>query len=99
MRSYCSRRLIHAAFLYGSIAKGSDTAQSDSDILIVSDTLTYPDIFALLEPIEAKLGRLVRPTVVTREEWTRQAATRDSFAAHVSAGPRVFLLGSADDIS
>ena len=92
-------RVIHAAFLYGSIAKGSDTARSDIDVLIVSDTLTYPDVFGLLETVQATLGRPVRPTVMTRDEWRKQAAASDTFAARVSAGPRVFVLGSADELA
>ena len=29
---------IHAAFVYGSVAKGTDTAASDIDLLVVSDS-------------------------------------------------------------
>lgn len=34
---------IVAAFVYGSVAKGSDTAQSDIDLMVVSDSLEYAD--------------------------------------------------------
>jgi len=37
------------SFYYGSIAKGDDTAASDIDLMVISDRLTYPDLFAALE--------------------------------------------------
>ena len=37
---------IRAAFVYGSVAKGQDTAASDVDLMVVSDRLTHADLFA-----------------------------------------------------
>ena len=59
---------ISAAFVYGSVAKGQDTSTSDIDLMVVSDTLTYADIFAALEETADRLGRPVNPTVYSREE-------------------------------
>jgi hypothetical protein len=39
---------IRLAFVYGSIAKGTDTAKSDVDLLLVSDDLTHFDAYELL---------------------------------------------------
>ena len=36
---------IRAAFIYGSIAKGSDTATSDIDLMVISDEVAYADLF------------------------------------------------------
>src|SRR4026209_256246 len=38
---------IRAAFVYGSVAKGSDQATSDIDLMVVSDTLSYGDVFGV----------------------------------------------------
>jgi predicted nucleotidyltransferase len=90
---------IRAAFVYGSVAKGTDTAGSDVDVLVVSDTLTYPDVHELVAAVEERLGRSVRPTVMSTSEWARQVAKADSFARRLSVGPRLFLVGSADDLA
>lgn len=37
---------LHAAFVYGSIAKGEDTAASGIDLMLVSDTLAYAEVMA-----------------------------------------------------
>ena len=90
---------IHAAFVYGSVAKGTDKAGSDIDIIVVSDTLTYPDLFDALRSAEAALARPVNPNVMTRREWRAKRAEKDSFAARIAGGPRVFLIGSDDDLA
>ncbi len=46
-----------AAFVYGSVAKNTDTATSDIDLMVISDELTYPDLFAALEAANAVIGR------------------------------------------
>ena len=89
---------ITAAFVYGSVANGSDTARSDVDLMVISDDLGYPDVFDAIEPAEAILARTVNPMVVTSPEWRSQKGNQGSFAARISAQPRVFVLGSADDV-
>src|SRR5688572_23900594 len=49
--------VIRAAFVYGSVAKGSDTAASDIDLMVIADDLTYADLFAALEDASSRLGR------------------------------------------
>src|SRR5712691_8708202 len=42
---------IRAAFVYGSVAKATDQASSDIDLMIVSDSLTYGDVFGVLDGV------------------------------------------------
>ena len=84
---------ITAAFVYGSIAKGSDRADSDIDVIVVGHDLDYGAVFQALEAAERALGRKINPTVMTPEEWQTKATQSDSFVSRVMAGPRVFLLG------
>jgi len=89
---------IALAFIYGSVAEGRDRADSDVDVLVVSDDVSYPDVYAALEGVEALLGRRVEPTVVTRLEWQRKIELEDSFVARVVAGPKLLLIGTPDDL-
>ncbi|GAB4249704.1 MAG: hypothetical protein Kow00129_10530 [Thermoleophilia bacterium] len=89
---------IQAAFIYGSVAKGTDTAESDIDLLVVSDSLGYQDLFETLQEAEALLGRPVNPTVMSEEAWRAKQSEDDSFAARVAEGPRLFVIGSDDDL-
>ena len=87
---------IVAAFVYGSVAKGTDRAKSDIDVLVLSDTLSYADLFEALQLAEALIGRAVNPTVMTPAQWRTKRGRRDSFVARVGSQPKVFLIGSED---
>jgi predicted nucleotidyltransferase len=90
---------IRAAFVFGSVAQGSDTASSDIDLLVISDVLHYPDLYEALQGAETLLARPVNPTVMTLADWRAKRAQQDSFAARVAAQPKLFVLGSEDDLA
>jgi predicted nucleotidyltransferase len=50
-------RAIRSAFVYGSVAKGTDTAHSDIDLLVIGDDLDYADLYAAAQDVERKLRR------------------------------------------
>lgn len=87
------------AFVFGSVAKGNDRAGSDIDLLVVSDDLSYQEVYPALEAAEAALARRIDPTVLTRAEWKRKAARDDSFAARILDQPKLFVIGSADALA
>jgi len=84
---------IHAAWLYGSVAKGTDRAQSDMDVLIVADDLTLEEVYTALRPAEKRLGRTVSPTLYTRKEFERRRTAKNPFLSKVLAGERILLVG------
>jgi predicted nucleotidyltransferase len=90
---------ITAAFVYGSIAKGVDRADSDIDLMVISDTLDYGALYAALQNAEATLGRPVSPNLMSRAEWRSKCSQKDSFATRIAAKPRLFVVGSVDDIA
>lgn len=90
---------IYAAFVYGSVAKRQDTASSDIDLTIVSDELTYPDVFTVLEEVTTRLGREVKPTIYSRKQWVQRLARGDSFIKRVLAQPRIWLIGDDDALA
>lgn len=90
---------IHAAFVYGSVAKGTDKAGSDIDLMVISDELGYADLYEALQSAEEILARPINPNVMSRREWRSKRAEPDAFAARIAAGPRLFVIGSADDVA
>jgi predicted nucleotidyltransferase len=81
------------ATLYGSVAKGSDRAQSDVDLLVVADDLTLEQLFAALAPAEKRLGRPISPTLYTPAEFRRRRASKNPFLEKVLAGEHQVLIG------
>ena len=90
---------LHAAFVFGSVAKGSDTASSDIDLMLVSDALTYADAMAALHPLMERLGREINPTLYTRAELRKRIAEGNSFVTRVLAQPRLWLIGNDDALA
>ncbi len=90
---------ISAAFVYGSVSKGQDSAGSDIDLMIISDDLAYPDLFKVLEGASRRLGRPVNPTVYSVSELAKRIRERNSFAVRVLKQPKIWLIGGEDDLA
>jgi predicted nucleotidyltransferase len=90
---------IHAAFVYGSVAKGQDTASSDIDLMVISDDLTYADIFGAVEAAAVKLGRKINPTVYTTKDLTVRLQHGNAFIKRVLAQRKLWIIGGEDDLT
>jgi predicted nucleotidyltransferase len=89
---------IKTAFVYGSVAKGADTARSDIDLMVIADGLSYTDLFEGLQKAEQVIGRPVNPNVLTLKDWRRKLAQKDSFVGRINAQPKIFVIGSKSDL-
>jgi len=89
---------IHAAFVFGSVAKQADTATSDIDLMIVSDTLEYGDTFLALHTAAEQLGREVNPVIYTRKELAKRVSDGEGFVTRVLAQPKAWLIGGEDGL-
>lgn len=90
---------IRLALLYGSVAKRTDTAMSDIDVLVVSDDLTLEELFTALQDAERDLGRGVSPTLYTSDEFRRRRRSGHPFLTRVLEGPHVALVGEPDAVA
>jgi predicted nucleotidyltransferase len=84
---------LDTAFIYGSVAKGTDTAKSDIDVMLVGKDLLLSKVLHLVEPLEAQLGRKINATCLTPLEFKRRLAEHDSFISRVVAQPALPLIG------
>lgn len=89
---------IYLAVLYGSVAKQTDRATSDIDVLIVTDELTLEEVFAATERAEKHLARTVSPTLYTAAEFHRRRKAKHPFLTKVLDGEHVVLLGNEDAV-
>ncbi len=90
---------VRAAFVYGSVARGRDRADSDVDVFIVSDRLSYAGLFSALEPAAGRLGRKVAPTICSSAELRERVRSGNSFVVRVPAQPKLWLIGGEDDLA
>lgn len=88
---------LKAAWVYGSVAKQTDTAQSDIDVMLIGENLLLGNILELLVPLEEQLGRKINPTCYTPTDFERRRAEPDSFVNRVLKQPILPLIGDAHE--
>lgn len=87
---------IFLALIYGSVAKHTDTANSDIDLLVVSDELTLESLYSHLSDAEKNLGRRINPTLYTEAEFQVRLANGSAFLMQVLEQPKILLKGDLD---
>jgi len=92
------RQRITSAFVYGSIAKGSDTPSSDIDLMVIGEELNYGEIYSALQKAETVLSRPINPNLMAPSDWARKLHEKNAFVVNVMNQPKLFVLGSQDDL-
>jgi len=88
---------VSIAFVYGSIARQEERAESDIDLMIIGD-IELDDVLVRLPEAETALGRAVNPTVYSIHEFKRKLAEGNHFLNAVLGGKKVFLIGNEDEL-
>jgi predicted nucleotidyltransferase len=88
---------IAAAFVYGSMANGEATSQSDIDLLAVGD-VDEMALHTALSQAEKKLGRPVNYTLMSRREFHERRGQKGGFLDRVLSGQKILITGSIDEI-
>ncbi|HZQ18056.1 MAG TPA: nucleotidyltransferase domain-containing protein [Terriglobales bacterium] len=88
---------IVSAFVYGSVAREQETAQSDVDLMVVGKA-TLEEVLSRLSTAEKGIGRSINPTVYSLAEFKSKLAAGNHFLTSVLKGPKVFLLGDEDEL-
>ena len=84
------------AFLFGSFAEGSDSAESDVDVMIVGD-VSFAAVSDALGDVQTDLRREINPTVYKLTEFRKKIST--PFISSVMKKPKVFLIGDEDELA
>lgn len=86
------------AFIFGSVARGSEGAASDVDLLIVGD-VTFGEVAEAVGPAQERLAREVNPKVYPQAEFVTKVRAGQHFLTRVLALPKVFLVGTDHDLA
>ena len=87
---------IAQAFVFGSIARQEDTAGSDVDLLVLSDTLGYGEVFGALESASQTLGRTINPALYTTADFRARLQGDNAFINRVMQQPKIWLIGQEE---
>ena len=78
--------------LFGSVARGDATADSDIDVLIVSDEVDLEEIYSVLASVERKLRRKINPNVYNRAAYERRVAEGNPFVTRILSSATITLI-------
>ncbi len=98
LREAIGWRAVRVAFVFGSVAKGMVGAESDVDMMVIGD-LGLRELSGRLSGVSDRLGREINPHVLTPNEFRKRRQAREHFMNSVMASPKIFVLGSEDDLS
>ena len=89
---------LHQVFIYGSVARAEDTANSDIDLLLTGEDLAYAEVMGLLGDAEKSLGRTINPTIYEPDQFKDKLRRENTFLTRVMDQPRLWIKGETDDI-
>ncbi len=89
---------VKVAFVFGSMARGTETTSSDVDLLIIG-AADFGSFVDALHPAQQQLGREINPKVFSVREWKAKLRSKDSFISEIVPQPKIFLIGSDDALA
>jgi len=89
---------IDIVFVFGSVAKGNETAQSDIDLFIIGD-LGLREISKLLKEPSDILGREINPHLMSLNEFITRKQEGEHFISSVIQSPRIMIIGTEDEFA
>lgn len=87
---------IELAFLFGSIARGTETTNSDIDLMLIGD-ITLEEVVEVTYAVQESLGRTINPRIYRPDEWQLLLTEQGSFIKDVMKHARIDLIGNTDE--
>ena len=88
---------IRVACVFGSVARGTETQQSDVDLLLVGE-VGFGQAVMALHDYQALVGREINPKVFSISEWQIKKSAGNAFVLDVLSKPKLFVLGGEGDL-
>lgn len=88
---------IASAWLFGSVAGGSEHSGSDIDLLVVAEGVGFPELIEVLSEAETKLGRPINPVLYSPGEFQRKRESANHFLKTLFSQPIIRLIGRDDN--
>ena len=89
---------IQCALVFGSVARGEETADSDVDVLVLGET-GFAELVEALHPAQAVVQREINPVAYRVADFRAKLAANNTWACDVVEKPKLFLIGNADDFA
>lgn len=88
---------VKAAFIYGSVADGTDVQGSDIDLFILGD-VDQQTLNRYLAEREQASGRNINYSLLSPSEFSEKKRAREPFLRRILSGHKIMIVGSEDDL-
>lgn len=88
---------IEFAFIYGSIASGRESENSDIGLMVLGK-IPLENLLKLIRKPEGLLSRDINPSLYTLPETIKRFKDNDPFITEVMNSPRIMLVGDEDEL-
>jgi predicted nucleotidyltransferase len=88
---------ILVAFIYGSMATGSYTNESDVDLFIIG-SCSFREVVDHISNAQNSIGREINPTVMPLHEWKEKLSSRNHFVVSMRTTDKLFIIGDEDGL-
>jgi len=89
---------IRVAFIYGSVAKGTERRASDVDVMVIGDA-SFGEASEALGQAQNAIGREVNPSVYGPADFRAKLSAKHHFLRTVLKGEKVFLIGDERELA
>lgn len=88
---------IRSAFIFGSIAEGSEKAESDIDLMVIGE-IGLRSVSRLLQGLAEDFGREINPYILSPNEFINRKSETEHFISKVLLSPKLFVIGDENDL-
>jgi predicted nucleotidyltransferase len=88
---------IELAFIYGSLASGTESADSDIDLMVIG-TVPLERLLKSMRQPEGILSRDINTSLYEVSEIKKRLKKSDPFITEVLNGPKIMLIGNEDEL-
>jgi uncharacterized protein len=92
------RDRIMVAFVFGSVARGTEQRASDVDVMVIGD-VTFAEASEALGQAQETIGREVNPSVYTATEFRTKLKAKHHFLRTVLSAGKIFLIGDERELA
>jgi uncharacterized protein len=97
IKSALDREGIEVAFIFGSLARSKERAESDVDLMVIG-TIGLRSLSSRLAGVSDQIGREINPHSLSIEEVRRRKQNGNHFLSNVFESPKLFIIGSENDL-
>ncbi len=89
---------VDCAFIFGSMAKGTENSNSDVDLMLIGD-INQDALTTAISSVEGKIAREINYHIYSNQEIVRKIKEKDSFISNIFLSPIIKLKGNPYDFT